>query len=156
MSERDGYHRPLMAGISIRGALADEQGTLTGIAIRDSDKKRVLVTNLHVLVGTLLQVTPHLGLALYQLEQSETRKVGINTQWVPIHTTTAISGVTPIKNYADVVIAEVVDTNPAPPGTSFKCHGEEPDDHNGGVIIPGVRTPEMCDELLLVAKSGTY
>ena len=42
------FHRPLLAGIRIKSSAHDEYGTLTGLATRYEDGKRVLVTNLHV------------------------------------------------------------------------------------------------------------
>ena len=50
MGKRLGYHRPLMAGISIIGHPNGGEGTLTGLA-RNSDGKKVLVTCLHVMTG---------------------------------------------------------------------------------------------------------
>ena len=60
-------HRPLTAGISIASAIGEEAmpgaldqpelrgpfggGTLTGVATRKSDNRKVLVTNLHCMVG---------------------------------------------------------------------------------------------------------
>ena len=40
-------HRPLLAGIGIK-ASDGSYGTLTGLATRNSDGEKVLVTNLHV------------------------------------------------------------------------------------------------------------
>ena len=40
-------HRPLLAGLKITSSVG-HSGTLTGLATRYEDGKRVLVTNLHV------------------------------------------------------------------------------------------------------------
>ena len=45
-------HRPLMAGIGVSDSVGT-QGTLTGLATRRSDGKRVLVTCLHVMAGSV-------------------------------------------------------------------------------------------------------
>ncbi len=60
MGESNTNHRTLVSGIQIKGAVpvglanvpgVHGTGTLTGLATRNSDNKRVLVTNAHVLVG---------------------------------------------------------------------------------------------------------
>ena len=53
MTDRNVYHRPVMAAIKIatknKGAPEkNSEGTLTGVATRLSDNKTVLVTNSHV------------------------------------------------------------------------------------------------------------
>ncbi len=53
MGDSDLIHRPLMAGIEIKTRTPghrerNDSGTLTGLATRNTDGKRVLVTNLHV------------------------------------------------------------------------------------------------------------
>ena len=58
MGDRNTYHRPVMAGIKIatknRGCPEkNSEGTLTGVATRLSDNKTVLVTNLHVMTGSV-------------------------------------------------------------------------------------------------------
>ncbi len=157
MGERTGYHRPLMAGIAIKGREPDEQGTLTGIATRISNgvRQKVLVTCLHVLAGGRLTIEPQSGLELYQLTHgSQSHKVGVNPQWVPIHTTLNEGGEA-LPNYADVAFAELADgINDS--DTSFKFHGTEADDHDGGIIVPGVREPAVGDEMKVVGAHGTY
>ena len=59
MGANNDHHRPLVSGILVKSArkVGDQlqyisTGTLTGLATRNSDsKKKVLVTNLHVLSG---------------------------------------------------------------------------------------------------------
>ena len=58
MGDRNAYHRPVMAGIKIAtkntgSSKKNSEGTLTGVATRLSDNKTVLVTNLHVMTGTV-------------------------------------------------------------------------------------------------------
>ena len=48
MGNRTESHRPLLAGIRVKSSAHDGYGTLTGLATRYEDGKRVLVTNLHV------------------------------------------------------------------------------------------------------------
>ena len=50
MSELTTFHRPLLGGVQVESAVF---GTLTGLATRRSDGKRVLVTNLHVMAGSV-------------------------------------------------------------------------------------------------------
>ena len=58
--DTDKQHRPLVSGILIRsGKIVNNEpqeiefGTLTGLATRDSDGKKVLVTNLHVMARSV-------------------------------------------------------------------------------------------------------
>ena len=49
MSDKSGYHSPLMGGITIMPRTgAGAGGTLTAVARRTSDDAKVLVTNVHV------------------------------------------------------------------------------------------------------------
>ena len=48
MGNRTEFHRPLLAGIRIKSSAHDSHGTLTGLATRYEDGKRVLVTCRHV------------------------------------------------------------------------------------------------------------
>ena len=48
MGELHEHHSPLLAGIKVASSADINPGTLTGLATRNSDGKRVLVTNLHV------------------------------------------------------------------------------------------------------------
>ena len=41
-------HRPLLSGIGVKSSAHDSHGTLTGLATRYEDGKRVLVTCRHV------------------------------------------------------------------------------------------------------------
>ena len=54
------YHRPLVSGIGIMSARRVNNqlqpitiGTLTGLATRNSDGKKMLVTNAHVMTGDI-------------------------------------------------------------------------------------------------------
>ncbi len=54
------YHRPLVSGIGIVSARRVNNqlqtitiGTLTGLATRNSDGKKMLVTNSHVMTGAI-------------------------------------------------------------------------------------------------------
>ena len=50
MPERRLRHRPLLSGIGIKNSNSG-LGTLTALAIRNSDGEPVLVTNLHVVTA---------------------------------------------------------------------------------------------------------
>ena len=57
MSGTRDYHRPLVSGIHMQSGTGSFSirtvgaGTLTGLATRNSDVKKMLVTNLHVMAG---------------------------------------------------------------------------------------------------------
>ena len=48
MGELHERHSPLLAGVKVASSADVLPGTLTGLATRYADGKRVLVTNLHV------------------------------------------------------------------------------------------------------------
>ena len=56
MADAEEFHRPLLGGIQVTSAemvagslVRKNSGTLTGLATRNSDGKKFLVTNLHVM-----------------------------------------------------------------------------------------------------------
>ena len=62
MSKASEYHRPLVSGIRIQSGKDETRrgvrsiwsvgaGTLTGLATRNSDGMKLLVTNMHVMAG---------------------------------------------------------------------------------------------------------
>ena len=62
--ETSKLHRPLVSGVRIQSARKAGNslqftggGTLTGLATRDLDGQRVLVTNLHVMTGAASRPT---------------------------------------------------------------------------------------------------
>ena len=86
------YHRPLVSGIAVLSGKTVENrieiigtGTLTGLATRDSDDKKVLVTNLHVMAGVDANGNyrnPTGSEEMYQLANTEDKKVGSASAWV--------------------------------------------------------------------------
>ena len=78
MGAPDTRHRPLVSGIRIRAVAISSQGertnleggTLTGLATRNSDDEKMLVTNLHVISGTFHH-DPEPETASYQLFQED-------------------------------------------------------------------------------------
>ncbi len=95
--ETSKLHRPLVSGIRIQSAKKAGNslqfiggGTLTGLATSNLDGQRVLVTNLHVMTGSV-QTNPSGSEEMYQVLVSEDNKVGSfpardpnNPAWVPI------------------------------------------------------------------------
>ena len=83
MGDTTSFHRPLVAGIGIR-ASDGTAGTLTGLATRNSDGKKVLVTNLHVVAG-VTDSREYQELSgneeLYQESVSADKKVGSLPAW---------------------------------------------------------------------------
>ena len=139
------FHRPLVSGIEIQsGKEVDGQlqytdsGTLTGLATRNSNDTKVLVTCLHVMTG-IVQTNPSGGEGMYQETVHPDKKVGSlpawdsnNPAWVPI-----ASGQ---DNIADVAVCEIEEEVDA----VFTLH-----DHphpSGRTIIQGVVEPVEDDE----------
>ena len=63
MSGTGNLHRPLLSGIKITSRMGSPishryvgEGTLTGLATRNSDRKKMLVTNLHVMAAAGVDV----------------------------------------------------------------------------------------------------
>ena len=118
-------------------------GTLTGLATRRSDGKRVLATNLHVMSPNILGRRP-VPVGNEEMHQPNylgraSRKVG------------RLAG----RRYSvdpmlDIAVCEL---EPGIPETelTFKIHSP---DHNLGVILPGVREPERGMDLTVVGASG--
>ena len=82
-------HRPLLSGIRIESAKKVQSqpqfigpGTLTGLATRNSDGKKFLVTNLHVMTGSG-KINPSGGEEMYQESVSANKKVGAIPPWDP-------------------------------------------------------------------------
>ena len=111
--ETDKHHRPLVSGILIRSGKTENNtlreiaaGTLTGLATRNSDGKKVLVTNLHVMVGVDDNGNlrnPSGTEEIYQETVTQSKKVGtiLPQGWVRI-----TSG---LNNSADVAICGLDD-----------------------------------------------
>ena len=129
MGDTTSFHRPLVAGIGIR-ASDGTAGTLTGLATRNSDGKKVLVTNLHVVAG-VIDSREYQELSgneeLYQDLLTSDKRVGTNLVWVPI-----ASGQ---SNVADVAMCELGDGVDA----NFILHDHP--SHGSRKIIEGVVEP---------------
>ena len=143
MGATNAFHRPLVSGVWIESVKevdnspkAFSRGTLTGLATRNSDGKKVLVTNQHVMVG--MQVLPGLierrvyqdpagDEEMYQESLGANKKVGNNLSSVRIE-----SGQ---HNVADVAMCELVDDVDA----EFTLHDHP--NHSSRTIIEGVVEP---------------
>ena len=114
MGETNTEHRPLVSGIRIasgkrvEGQLEPiEAGTLTGLAIRNSDGKKFLVTNLHVMTGGI-PIPASGDEEMYQESVSADKKVGSRIAWVPIEEHEGDPLIAPdVANLADVAMCEL-------------------------------------------------
>ncbi len=109
MTTRLGYQRPLDTGLGIYSARTmdkgtdDERleeiasGTLTCLATRESDKKRVLLTCLHVMAAGMRNAQGNEE--MYQGGHEATHKVGSSVQPIELVVT---------DNYADAAASEPV------------------------------------------------
>ena len=111
---RGDIHRPLLSGIRVasgrevmkvvRRVQYVEGGTLTGLATRNADGKKVLVTNMHVMAGETDDGrfrNPSGDEEMYQPSTDLDYRVGTNLVHVPI-----VSGQ---NNVADVAYCELAD-----------------------------------------------
>ena len=74
MSDKSGYHRPLMGGITVMPKKGDRhKGKLTGVATRTNGEK-VLVTRLHLVSTEDWNV--NVGDSIYQGGTEESNRVG--------------------------------------------------------------------------------
>ena len=143
-------HRPLVAGIGI-SASGGNYGTLTGLATRNSDGKKVLVTNLHVVSTSGWTVSGNEN--IYQFAVSNANKVGqlyteslpsgSQKSWVPVQTGLLQN------NTADVAACELLSGVDA----KFTLHSHP--NHDERPIIAGVIEPRVGMTLtVLGATSG--
>ena len=141
-------HRPIMAGVATTSPAnasgsSAYLGTMTGPAVRNSDGKRVLVTNLHTLTGGYRNA-PTGNEELYQpVTTSVNYKVGRILDWVPIDTSR--------NNIADVAISELLQGVDA----SYEPHvdSRSVDSHvvaGERVIAPGTVEPVVGMDLTYV------
>ncbi len=150
------YHRPLVSGIMVISAKKVGKmiqniggGTLTGLATRNSDGKKMLVTNLHVMTSSV-QTNPSGNEEMYQMAMTDDRKVGAipawdadSPAWVPIQGGQQ-------ENFADVAMCEL-DENVA---AEFTLHDHP--SHSRRKIIEGVVDPVKDDEnpMTLIMMGG--
>ena len=142
MGATNTHHRPLVSGIRIVSAKmlgstlqSISRGTLTGLATRNSDGKKVLVTNLHVMIGGSGPMRPTGREEMYQEStRSANKKVGSlpawdpdSPAWVPI-----VGGQ---DNIADVAMCELDEGVDA----EFTLHDHP--NHSSRKIIEGVVEP---------------
>ena len=129
--------RPLVSGLGIRsytgtpGRLSHVgRGTLTGVATRNSDCKKVLVTALHVMAGRDDEGNfrnPSGNEMMFQGLGNWRDKVGSNLAWVPISFSE--------PNVVDVATCDLDDGV----GAEFKLHDIPQGDRT---IIAGTKAPE--------------
>ena len=162
MTERWKSHRTLLSGLRI-DALKNENGTytkisggtLTGLAVRNVDNKKVLVTCHHVMSGSTL-VNAASGVEMHQSEYtakgdagtttySHANKVGVlldKVEWK--------DGITE-RDELDVAICELE----AEVGAESTMHDHPT--HTSRKIIQGVKEPERNLELtVLGANNGVF
>ena len=159
MADRMLFHRPLASGIRIRsgkkkgnGLETIEGGTLTGLATRNSDGKKVLVTNLHVMAGLSdgEPQEPSGNEEMYQESVSADKKVGSLPAWDP-DSPAWVPIVDGGDNVADVAMCELDEGVDA----AFALHDDS--DHMSGArqVAAGVVEPREDMELtFLGATSG--
>ena len=170
---RLGYQRPLDSGLGIYSARTldertdDERlqqitnGTLTCLATRESDKKRVLLTCLHVMTGGI--VNPLGGEEMYQGGHESTQKVGDSMDHIEF-----VNG----DNRADAAVCELLDGVDAsvmlPPPTADTSDTDsqsgstssdpEPVEPVKRMIVPGVTDPFVPvsdDEFMTLTLFGS-
>ena len=134
-------HRPLLAGIRVKSSAHDGYGTLTGLATRYEDGKRVLVTNLHVLTGSQLNASG--AEEMYQGGTSDSHKVGRILD--SVHRSAQELTV------ADIAIVELS------PGVDarfqFNNHNSN-NEHDMGTILAGTKPHDVDDLLQVVGAEG--
>ena len=150
-------HRPLVSGIHVKSGIYEIRrgvhavwsvgaGTLTGLATRNSDGKKVLVTNLHVMAGRSDSggyQNPSGDEEMYQGLLNPPDKVGSNLVWEPLSFTE--------DNVVDVAMCELEDDVAA----EFAMHDDQHNDpeypnHSFRKIIAGVKEPTKNMELTLL------
>ena len=149
MVDKDTHHRPLYAGIRINtkspnDSTRNASGTLTGLATRRSDHKKVLVTNLHVMTGAQGGLSPAGNEEMYQIDRNNTEhRVGRMIDKVSMGDGTNI--------IADVAIAEL---EPGlVPGVDVKFEPHNPN-HDMGRILVGTKDPKVLMPLTVVGAAG--
>ena len=169
MGAANTHHRPLVSGIRIAsgkeagGQLQSiEAGTLTGLAIRNSDGKKFLVTNLHVMTGFSdidEYKEPSEDEEMYQESVSADKKVGTlpawdpdRPAWVRIEEHEGDPLIPPDEaNLADVAMCELDGDVKA----DFTMHDSS---HSGRLIIEGVEEPKKDEdnpmELTMLGQAG--
>ena len=124
-------HRPAMAGVLVASPSPSggdpSIGTLTGLAVRNSDGKKVLVTNLHVLTGGYGRAPT----GSEELYQPETTSPAYKVARI-LHSVEIVPGQ---DNIADVAISELL------PGVdaSYDPHNSN---HDMGFVASGTVEPE--------------
>ena len=146
MGDAKSFHRPLQGGTRVTSAIAEHGrlvyqsgGTLTGLATRNSDQKKVLVTNLHVMTGDSNEYQPSGNEEMYQEVAASDKKVGSQLTSVEV-----MSGQ---DNIADVAMCELLDGVEADFGIHSPSHGIRQ-------VIAGVEEPMADDELTVVGIAG--
>ena len=150
MGATNDHHRPLLSGILVKSArkVGDQlqyisTGTLTGLATRNSDsKKKVLVTNLHVMADISdsgVYQEPSGDEEMYQEAVSNDKKVGSLPAWDP-DSPAWVPVVAGQNNVADVAICELDQ------GVDAKFILHDHPNHSDRQIIEGVVEPVDDDE----------
>ena len=157
MSGTRDYHRPLVSGIRVasgrevmevvRRVQYVEGGTLTGLATRNTDGKKVLVTNMHVMAGETDDGrfrNPSGDEEMYQPSTDLDYRVGTNLVHVPI-----VAGQNNVADVAYCVLADDDEENQVE--ALFRLHDSR---HSARRFIAGVKEPATDMQLTLTAMSG--
>ena len=135
-------HRPLMAGLQILapGSRPGTRayGTLTGLATRNSDGKRVLVTNLHVVSagGDAARWTIAGGEKISQGGTDPADEIGLYLDHVPVSPGASSN--------ADVAICSLL------PGVDADFHMHNHPVQDSRLIVPGVIEPRVDNRLIML------
>ena len=132
MADHESRHRPTRAGLYVSSKRTTGEiltgGTLTGLASRDSDSKKVLVTNQHVMAGAMRNLTGNEE--MYQaLPTDANDRVGNMIHGVSLRPL-------PLTNRVDAAYCEVIDDG----HVSFWMHDDP--NHTSRVVVEGTLEPE--------------
>ncbi len=143
---------PLMAGVPIDGTnpgnpqLPPREGTLTGLATRDADGSPVLVSHAHVIAPSIPPSPLDPTRQVYVLGDEEmtqpnylsgqSRKVGDLVEWA--------------RESDPMIDIGICDLEPGI-NASFDVHST---DHDLGVVVQGIKEPEVGMDLMVVGRSG--
>ena len=156
-----GEHRPLRGGVEIISARGRSprperigSGTLTGLATRNEDNQKVLVTCLHVMSGYLNLLVTDLMPNLRDDEEMYQGHYGLWRNRVGDEVEGKALKLWPLSNRVDAAYCEaVLDRR----NLSFYLHGGPPNDHETKILIAGTIEPEVGMAVkVLGSTNGEY
>ena len=159
MTEVNTHHNKLRSGIILETGSTNEQGsdvvvtnrgTLSGLARRKSDGAKVLVTNLHIITGSV-EVNPEGGELVYHHQVHPDHLVGTvpvrtdaDPSWSPIHPPG--TGDPPVSNPVDAAYCLLNENVPA----EFVLHDHPT--HTERKVLSGTVEPMEGDELIILGS----